>query len=129
MDTPDNVILQEELDQFTGTEEWYRHSLNTRFLWTDGVRHFAKAAKAHWLIDEIALGFEPRLRKAKETFAVIVLKVLEDRSASIVMTDDLPANVQYHKQRISMTDAPTGEWKFYLCFDGEHAVLMVPSEY
>ena len=45
----------EYLRHFTGSENWYRHSLNAAVLYTDGAKHVAKMAGAYWLLDEIAL--------------------------------------------------------------------------
>ena len=44
-----------ELQQFTGTEQWFRHGLNRKVLYTDGVQYVAEQAGAYWLVDEIAL--------------------------------------------------------------------------
>ncbi len=44
-----------DLAQFTGTEQWYRHSINRTVLYTDGVRYVAEHGQAYWLLDEIAL--------------------------------------------------------------------------
>jgi hypothetical protein len=45
----------ENLRHFTGSENWYRHSLNPTVLYTDGAKHVADTAGAYWLLDEIAL--------------------------------------------------------------------------
>ena len=44
-----------ELNQFTGSENWYRHALNRSVLFTDGVKYLADQVGAYWLLDEIAL--------------------------------------------------------------------------
>ena len=46
------------LQRFTGTEQWYRHALNPKVLFTDGAKHVADHGGAYWLLDEIALGQE-----------------------------------------------------------------------
>ena len=47
-------LTQSDLDQFTGSENWYRHGINRKVLFTDGAKYVADQAGAYWLIDEIA---------------------------------------------------------------------------
>ena len=39
------------LAQFTGSQNFYRHSLVREVLYTEGVEYVADAAGAHWLLD------------------------------------------------------------------------------
>lgn len=61
-----------DLSGFTGTENWYTHWTG-RILYTDGVKHLADNAGAHWLIDAIAsyqgglLDISMRTRTASKT--------------------------------------------------------------
>src|ERR1700722_12248458 len=48
------TLQESDLNQFTGTEHWYRHALNRRVTYTDGVKYLAETGGAYWLIDEIA---------------------------------------------------------------------------
>ena len=48
-------LTKADLQQFTGTDHYYRHSINRHVLFTDGVKHLADKAGAYWLLDEIAL--------------------------------------------------------------------------
>ena len=45
-------LTESELNQFIGTEHYYRHLLG--FNYTDGVKFMAERGKAYWLIDAIA---------------------------------------------------------------------------
>ena len=48
----DKVLnLSTDLEQFTGTEHWYKHQFGGHY--TDGVRYLAQTAGAYWLIDAI----------------------------------------------------------------------------
>jgi hypothetical protein len=49
-------LTKADLLEFTGTENWYRHSLNRNVTYTDGVKFMAESAGAYWLIDEVATG-------------------------------------------------------------------------
>jgi hypothetical protein len=48
--------------------------------------------------------------------------------AILSVFDDMPSRKLYSRA-IEYTDFPEGLWKFFLVYDGEHCVLMVPSEY
>jgi len=104
-----------ELDQFTGTENYWRHWLGLKF--TDGVKYLADKAGAHWLLDAIFSYHRP------EPFQVWTLKV-KDSQAVLTMQEDTgqPEKV---KQEIEFTDFPLESIKFYLI----DKVLLLPSEY
>ena len=116
------VNLAHELAKFTGTEEWFRHSLNRKMTYTEGVQFFAENAGegAYWLLDIIATeGMEIH---AKEQFVGIKLKV-ESHSAWLELNDG-NNNILLSK-KINYTDCPDGEWKFYLIDN----VMLLTSEY
>ncbi len=104
-----------ELNQFTGTENYYKHWLGK--VYTDGVKYMAEKAGAYWLLDAI---FSYR---RKEPFQVWILKV-KDSQAVLTMQEDTDAPVLV-KQEIKYTDFPMDEIKLYL-IDG---VLLLTSEY
>lgn len=95
-------LTQAELDQFTGSEHWYRHALNRKVLFTDGAKYLADRAGAYWLLDEIALVQPYDKRVAAEPFQVWKLTVREDRTATLVCEDG-NYNVVYTKE-IRFTD-------------------------
>ena len=43
------------LNQFTGSEHWFRHGLLLSITFTDGAKYIADQARAYWLLDEIVL--------------------------------------------------------------------------
>ena len=63
------------LAQFTGSQNFYRHSLVREVLYTEGVEYVADAAGAHWLLDEIALAQRYIIPIKREDFQVCDLKV------------------------------------------------------
>ena len=115
-------FTQAELAQFTGTENWYRHSLARNVHYTDGMLFVAERAGAYWLIDEIALAQrdEPALRG--EEFQVWTLTV--DGKAAVLRCEDGNGRRLLEK-RIEYTDFPEPGIKLY-CTDG---VIMLPGEY
>lgn len=127
--------LIEELQWFTCTEEWHRHSMNRRLIYTDGVKHLAEKAGAYWLIDVVASYVGSRQWKAAvqqdERFESMSFWVLNVRNNSAIVAarvdSDCPALI---KQEIEYTDFPLDEVSLYLCqADEDLWTLMLPSEY
>ncbi len=116
------TLTKAELNQFTGTEQWYRHSIARNVLYTDGAKHVAESAGAYWLLDEIAFAQSIRAVTA-EGFQVWKLKVSPNHSATLACEDG-NSNIVFSK-RIEFTDFPLDEIAFYFT---DH-VLMLPSEY
>jgi hypothetical protein len=116
------TLTKEDLSQFTGTEQWYRHGIARNVLYTDGVKHVAESGGAYWLLDEIALAQTIR-PVAAEAFQVWKLKVSVDCKATLVCEDGNDTVV--FSKRIWFTDFPLDEIAFYFTDN----VLMLPSEY
>jgi hypothetical protein len=118
-----HTLTNSDLCQFTGTEYWYRHSLNRDVVYTEGVQYVADKGGAYWLIDAIAIAQRSEKTVSAEVFQVWTLKVREDRSASLVC-DDGNDNIVY-AQHIPFTDFPLDEIKLYFTDN----TLLLPSEY
>ena len=110
-----------DLEQFTGTEKYYKHWLNG-IVFTDGVKYLADKAGAYWLIDAVASYQTKKI--AAVPFQVWELTVNPDKTAVLTMKEDsdFPALVT---QRIPYTDYPMPKIKLWL----SNRVLMLPSEY
>ena len=117
------TLNKSHLTQFTGTEQYYRHGINRRVLFTDGAKYVADAAGAYWLLDEIALVQPHNKRVAAEEFQVWKLIVRPDRTAKLTC-DDGDDNIVYTKE-IRYTDFPLDEITFYFT----NNVIHLPSEY
>jgi hypothetical protein len=104
-DTQDKKTLDAVgLAQFTGTEQWYRHSINRTVLYTDGAQYVAEHGGAYCLLDEIAL-IQPHDKKvAAEEFQVWTLTVHSDKTATLTCGDG-NGNVVFSKE-IEYTDFP-----------------------
>jgi hypothetical protein len=76
-----------DLAQFTGTEQWYRHSINRNILYTDGAQYVAEHGGAYWLLDEIALIQPYDAKVAAEDFQVWTLTVHSDKTATLTCGD------------------------------------------
>jgi hypothetical protein len=120
-------ITQSDLVQFSGTENYYRHAINRRVTFTDGMKFLADKAGAYWLLDEIALRqSHPRLKG--ECFQVWRLKL--DGKGCTLTADDGNDNVLLTKA-IECTDFPLDEIRLYVCEGGpgNTKVIMLPGEY
>jgi hypothetical protein len=80
-------LTEAELNQFTGSENWYRHPINRKVLFTDGAKYLADRAGAYWLLDEIALIQPFDTRVAAEAFQVWILSVTTDHAATLTCED------------------------------------------
>jgi hypothetical protein len=60
------TLSKSDLAQFTGSDNWYRHSINRNVLYTDGAKHVAEHGGAYWLLDEIAI-IQPYNKKIEYT--------------------------------------------------------------
>lgn len=112
-----------ELAQFTGTENWYRHGINRKVLFTDGAKYVADQAGAYWLLDEIVIIQPYNRRVAAEPFQVWKLKVNDDATADLICEDG-NNNVVYTK-RIEFTDFPPEGITLWFTDN----TILLPSEY
>lgn len=120
------VLNKEELENFTGTENYYSSSFGKLKL-TDGMNYLRNEANCYWLIDivESVLGLE----KIKENMEFIVWRIVvnKDKSFKVAGYRDSPFNEDtlLYEQIGTYTDFPFGEFEFYQVND----VLLLKSEY
>ena len=117
-----NKLDSTTLAQFTGTEHYYR--LNRKCLITDGAKYLAEAAGAYWLL-EVAASYLLELGTA-DWFVLVRLRV-KDCTAELTVEDG--NGIVRATQEIPFTDFPADEQILFACWDSEHWVLMLPSEY
>lgn len=117
------TLSKADLSQFTGSEQWYRHGINRKVLFTDGAKFVADRAGAYWLLDEIALVQPYEKCVAAEQFQVWKLVVNANRSATL-SCEDGNDNVVYAKQ-IEFTDFPPEGITLWFT----NNTILLPSEY
>ena len=115
-------FTQAELARFTGTENWYRHSIARNVHYTDGILFVAERAGAYWLIDEIAFALKTAAQLAGEEFQVWTL-IVEGSSALLRCEDGDDRRLL--EKRIDYAEFPAPGIKLYMV-DG---VIMLPGEY
>lgn len=121
------MLRQEDLDQFTGTSQYYKfNALFPQAVLTDGTKFLADCAKAYWLMDAIASHQDKKLKQ--EEFQVWTLTVHRDKGRSATLTcEDGNYNV-LRTQEITWKDFPLDEIKLFAQW-GEYFVIFLPSEY
>lgn len=122
--------LQNELANFTGTENYYRHGVNRAIVYTDGAQHVAQAAGAYWLLDEIALANLCRQLVNDEGQQIWNLR--RDGRGAVLSCDGnngLGGSVRIFTKVIPYTDFPFDEFTLY-CFEDATfgKVILLPSE-
>lgn len=121
--TNTKTLTKIDLNQFTGSEHWYRHAMVRDVLYTDGVKYVAETAGAYWLVDEIALAQRFDRLIAAEEFQLWKLTVNPDHSAMLVCEDGDGSAV--FTKAIEYTDFPLAEISFFLV----NHTLLLPGEY
>jgi hypothetical protein len=116
-------FTQADLDQFTGSENCFRHGIDRRVLYTEGAQYLAEQAGAYWLLDEIAIVQPHKRRIAAEEFQVWTLKVKADASAILACGDGNGQTV--YRKRIPFTDFPLPEVTLYFA----NNTIYLPSEH
>lgn len=111
-----------QLTQFIGTDRYYR--LHRRCLLTDGTKFLADAAGAYWLMDATS----SHLMELGTADWFVLVRLQVDGCEAVLRYEDGNGKVRA-EQQIPFTDFPMSECVFYACWDAEHWVLMLPSEY
>jgi hypothetical protein len=119
----DNPLNAADLQQFTGTEHWYRHGLIRNVLFTDGAKFLAERAGAFWLLDEIAIAQRFEAKVAAEGFQTWKLNVRPDHSATLCCEDGNGRAV--YSKEITFTDFPLPQITLYFTDN----VILLASEY
>lgn len=118
-----DTITKIDLAQFTGTENWYRHPIARKILYTDGIQYLAEKAGAYWLIDEIAFNQSNPSLKNQEFQAWKLSVDLEKTTAILTCEDGNYKNL--FTKKISYTDFPFDEIRIFF----NNNVILLPSEY
>ena len=114
-------MTKSDLQQFTGTENYYRHILGGKF--TDGVKYLADKAGAYWLIDVV---FSYQKRSIREKYPFQTWKLIEHGNGVLVMGED-GNDFRFVHQKIGYSDFPRELLPIELFLT--NGVLMLPSEY
>jgi len=111
-----------QLNYFTGSEKYYR--IGKRHLLTDGTKYLAEKASGFWMMDAITSHLSEI--STEEWFVIVRVKLTQ--ATAVMIYEDGNGN-ELAKQEIPFTDFPIGQITIYACWDTEHWVIMLPSEY
>lgn len=122
--------LEENLRQFTGTENYHRYSALFRtFVLTDGAKYLAEEAGAYWLMDAIA---SHRASYKNEGFVAAKLSKATASNGWVLRLEDGNDGL-LADQLIEYSDFPLDEITLYVIPQdtGNQIlhVIMLPSEY
>ncbi len=111
-----------QLTQFIGTTDYYQ--ISRKHLLTDGTKYLAEEAECFWMMDAVASHL---CEIGTDDWFVLVRINVEDSRATMIYED---GNGKEHaRQEIPYTDFPIASISLYASWDGEHWVIMLPSEY
>jgi hypothetical protein len=118
-----------ELRQFSGSEQFFKHGINRKLIYTEGVQYLAEKAGCYWLIDEIAVILLPVLLKKRYDEFYSIQFLVTNCSAVITVGDG--NGKTYMKHKIEWTDFPISgiPVNLYLCASDGCYCLMLPNEY
>jgi hypothetical protein len=122
-ETSAEQLTTQALNQFTGTETWYRNPLMPSITYTDGVKYLADTGEAHWLVTDI-LGCQVDPKVKKEEFQVWKLCVNKEKETAVLTCEDGNGN-QVYTQNYGWTSFPLEEVTIWLT----DSVMLLPSEY
>lgn len=121
--------LQDNLRQFTGTENYHRWSVLFRnFVLTDGAKYLAEEAGAYWLMDMVASHYQSY--KNEGFVCANLMKV--DGKWDLLLTDGNDRELA--SQEIGWSDFPLDDFSLYVIpqemEDGAKLwVILLPGEY
>jgi hypothetical protein len=121
--------LQKIMNYGSGTNEYHRLTMIKNFLVTDGVKLFAEAASAHWLLD-VVMSYLPKISKIDDYFFVPTIKVNDNNEGALQIHHEFNGKKKtIVKQEIEYTDLPAGDYKFFLFKENGRFLMICPSEY
>ena len=119
--------LKNRLGSYYGTERYYKFSLLSSAVMTDGVKYFCDTCSCYWLIDNI---FIKGLQKVANDYSFLILFIKVSKKGNVKVTvkedsgEDMPVLFSM-KGKDLLNIIPSGEYKLYYI----NNVLLLPSEY
>lgn len=114
--------LLNDLAHFTGSEQFYRHPLFRKFIYTEGVQYLAEQAEGYWLLDYI-FGKQEIAALSKEPFQTWTISLHDTGGASLIVEDgNKNPIVDFY---LTFTDFPLQTFTLWLI----EGTLLLPSEY
>ena len=112
------MTLQAELQQYHGTEKYYRLNF-TPIVATDGVKAFADKGNAYWAVDEMCV----RAVQLRQPFLAVT--ITSKKNAKAIITYEDGNGNQLKQDKVPWTDLEAGTYQFFITDN----VIMLTSEY
>jgi hypothetical protein len=113
--------VNDQLEHCTGTSQYWKHPLSTKFVYTDGVRELAKLGEAFWLIDVIT---SHQINPILKSVYLQVWKLEKDSEGGCKVSCYDDTEYVLH-QDIPYTDFPYDYGEIWVIDN----VLLLPNEY
>jgi len=141
--TTETIITDFSLSMFTGSLDFFQHSLMRRFVHSEGVQYVAEQGRAYWFVDLVASHVAcGKLRGHIRAGDMVEIRLVENKTrnggakAQVIFTDPNTGESQKPVclQRILQTDfcfdgLKNRTLRMFLSFDGLRYTLFLPSEY
>jgi hypothetical protein len=118
-------LIKEDLKQYYGTENYYKHFSNANALYTDGFRAYMIKASCFWLFDIIATEFHD-IVKSKDPDKFYLKVSVKDSKATNTLRDWEDKNL--YTRQVGFTTHPEGEIEFPFGWDGTRTIISLYSE-
>lgn len=117
------IEIEEELNQFIGSEEFYKDYLNC--VMTQGFKFLCDRCASYWLFSDVAsfLMLNEKI-KNNERFILVKISVHKDKSCNVMLfrdynkeDEDFNRRNLLHIQHYEYTDFPLNDFEFYCCLN------------
>lgn len=108
-----------------GANQFMRHPLARRLVYSDGVQECAEAG-CYWLLDIAGTECAPAVKRYGDMGVLHVDVADSAAEMRLELSDGAPPA---WKRSIEHTDLPAGRWTFFMFNEGDRVTMILPSEY
>lgn len=121
------AFLKAYRESRNGTDSFHFNPLYRRFKYSDGVKECAEAG-CYWLLDILGTELPAEFKQRPEEYTCVV-KVEVLHSSAHITGEFVDGDQNPYTRHVEYTDMPTGEWTFYVTYDGDDYFCILLSEY
>jgi len=131
MITKEQQEILNELNGFTGTEQYHRFSILFKEVLTDGVKHFCERLECYWIMDIVGSVQYLNIIKENKSFILWKIKRIGKGFNVSAFSDYSEGDEVFNKEHLlytqdgEYTDFALNEFEFYQC----NEVILLKSEY
>ena len=122
--------MNQDLKQFYGSEQFYKHGIIRSLIYTEGVKYLAETYSTYWFIDIVASYISEVFKENKksgDTMQIVGITVNGDHTAHFYIKHDTYTR-EFIQQDLLYADLPMGTYEFYLNWNGNGYTLLLKSE-